>query len=244
MPHPALILASTLLFGARPIFAGVPLEGLVLPYRQVEVAAPVSSRITEMKVKEGDAVKEGQPLALLYGKLEELEVQRAKVLLERREFEAKGAKKLYENRIIPEAKALEARIDLDLARLQYETAAEQVRLRTILAPMDGVVVTRTREVGETVSTAQPLFRILDLSKVVVQIEVEPGQLATLVPGRRVRVSFPQADQQTFSEGEVVLVDPCTNAEGRVRVKVVVENPERRIRSGIKALVDLPGPSQP
>lgn len=244
MSHPTLILALNLVFVTTPICAGVPLEGLVRPYRQVEVAAPVSSHITEMKVKEGDAVKEGQPLALLYGKLEELEVQRAKVLLERREFEAKGAKRLYENRIIPEAKALEARIDLDLARLQYETAAEQVRLRTILAPMDGVVVMRTREVGETISIAQPLFRILDLSKVLVQIEVAPGQLATLEPGHRVRVSFLQTDQKTYSEGEVVLVDPCADAEGLVRVKVLVENPDRRIRSGIKALVELPGSIQP
>lgn len=244
MSNPALILASALVLGSGPARAALPVEGLVLPFRQVEVAAPVSSRITEMKVKEGEAVKEGQSLALLYGKLEELEAQRAKVLLERREFEAKGARKLYESRVIPEARALEARIDLDLARLQYETAVEQVRLRTILAPMDGIVVTRTHDAGETVTTAQPLFRILDLSKVVVQVEVEPRQLAALLPGQRVRVSFPLAAQPMIAEGEVILVDPCAGAEGRVRVKVLVENPERRIRSGIRAVVELPTPSQP
>lgn len=244
MSNPALILVAALVLGSGPARAALPVEGLVLPVRQVEVAAPVSSRISEMKVKEGEAVKEGQPLALLYGKLEELEAQRAKVLLERREFEAKGARKLYESRVIPEARALEARIDLDLARLQYETAVEQVRLRTILAPMDGIVVTRTHDAGETVSTAQPLFRILDLSKVVVQVEVEPRQLAALLPGHRVRVSFPLAAQPTVAEGEVILVDPCTGAEGRVRVKVLVENPELRIRSGIRAVVELPTPPQP
>ncbi len=240
MSNPALILASALVLGSGPVRAALPVEGLVLPYRQVEVVAPVSSRIAEMKVQEGEAVKEGQSLALLYGKLEELEAQRAKVLLERREFEAKGARKLYESRVIPEARALEARIDLDLARLQYETAVEQVRLRTILAPMDGIVVTRTHDAGETVTTAQPLFRILDLSKVVIQVEVEPRQLAALQPGLRVRVSFPLAAQPTVAEGEVILVDPCAGAEGRVRVKVLVANPERRIRSGIRAVVELPG----
>ncbi|MBK8789021.1 MAG: efflux RND transporter periplasmic adaptor subunit [Geothrix sp.] len=244
MSNPALIFVSALLLGSGPARAALPVEGLVLPFRQVEVAAPVSSRITDMKVKEGEAVKEGQSLALLYGRLEELEAQRAKVLLERREFEAKGARKLYESRVIPEARALEARIDLDLARLQYETAVEQVRLRTILAPMDGIVVMRAHDAGEAVSTAQPLFRILDLSKVVVQVEVEPRQLAAVLPGRRVRVSFPLADQPLATEGEVILVDPCAGAEGRVRVKVLVENPERRIRSGIRAVVELPAPSQP
>lgn len=222
-----------------PLRGGSPVDGLVLPFRQVEVSAPVSSRITEMKVQEGDAVKEGQALALLYGKLEELEAQRAKVLLERREFEAKGAHKLYESRVIPEARALEARIDLDLARLQYETAAEQVRLRTVLAPMDGIVVTRAHEAGETVSTSQPLFRILDLSRVLVQVEVEPRQLTALSPGHRVKVAFPAAAQPLLAEGEVVLVDPCAGSSGKVRVKVMVENPGRRIRSGIRATVELP-----
>lgn len=151
---PSIRFLSLLLSGQVALFAGgLALEGQVLPYRQVEVSAPVSSRIVDMRVKEGETVKAGQPLALLYGKLEELEMQRAKALLERREFEAKGAKRLYDSKIIPEARALESRIDLELARLQYETAAEQVRLRTIVAPMDGIVVERYRDEGEAVSGA-------------------------------------------------------------------------------------------
>jgi RND family efflux transporter MFP subunit len=239
MTVPALLLASALILGTIPAPAGTPLEGRVLPYRQVEVSAPVSSRITEVRVQEGQTVKAGQPLALLYGKLEELEMQRAKALLERREFEAKGAKRLYDNKIIPEARALESRIDLELARLQYETAAEQVRLRTILAPMDGVVVTRYHEEGEAVAGAQPMFRLMDLSRVVVQCAASPSSLAALVPGRKVRVIVAEPGGTASAEGEVVLVDPCADAAGKVRVKVVVANPEGRIRAGLRAQVMVP-----
>ncbi len=228
-----------LLLGPLQAASGGPVEGLVLPFRQVEVSAPVSSRLVDLKVREGDQVKEGQPLAILYGKLEELEMQRAKALLERREFEAKSAKRLFDNKIIPEAKALESRIDCDLARLHYETAAEQVRLRTILSPLNGVVVTRSREEGETVSTGQALFRILDLSKVFIQFSVRPRALAILALGQKVRVSLPQAELMAV-EGEVVLVDPCADADGRVRVRVVVENAQHKIRSGLKAQVEWSG----
>jgi RND family efflux transporter MFP subunit len=238
MAKPLRALTFALCWTAFAVAEGAPLVGVVLPIRQVEVSAPVSSRIEAMKVKEGDAVKAGQPLAQLYGRLEELEMQRAKALLERREFEAKGARRLFENRIIPEAKALESRIELDLARLQYETAAEQVRLRTVLSPLDGVVVRRTHEAGEAVSAAQPLFRILDLSRVVVQVGVGPKTLANLAPGRKVRVSLLQGAEPLVVEGEVVLVDPCADAEGRVRVRVEVANPEGRIRSGFQAQVDF------
>src|SRR5512133_283758 len=201
MSFRAFLLSSTLVFAAISGTAGALLEGRVMPYRQVEVSAPVSSRITEVRVQEGQTVKAGQPLALLYGKLEELEMQRAKALLERREFEAKGAKRLYDNKRIAEARALESRIDLELARLQYETAAEQVRLRTILAPMDGVVVTRYHEEGEAVSGAQPMFRLMDLTRVVVQCATGPGSLAALTPGRKVRVLFPESGGPASAEGE-------------------------------------------
>lgn len=234
-----LLPASMLILGALPAQAGALLEGQVLPFRQVEVSAPVSSQITEMRVKEGEAVKAGQPLAMLYGRLEELEMQRAKALLERREFEAKGAKRLYDSKVIPEARALESRIDLELARLQYETAAEQVRLRTILAPMDGVVVTRYRDEGEAVSGAQPLFRLMDLSRVLIQCAADPSSLAGLVPGRKVRVLVPEAGGAARVEGEVVLVDPCADTAGKVRVRVLVPNPEGRIRAGLKAQVQVP-----
>ena len=99
-------LPAALLLGLMSPVASATVDGLVLPIRQAEVSAPVSSRILELKVREGDVVKVGQPLAILYGKPEELEMQRAKVLLERRGFEDKGAKRLYDNKIIPEAKAL------------------------------------------------------------------------------------------------------------------------------------------
>lgn len=231
------LMAILLLLGRVPALAGSPLEGLIHPVRQVEVAAPVSARLVAMKVQEGDSVKEGQPLAVLYGRLEELEMQRAKALLERREFEAKGARRLYDNRIIPESKALETRIDLDLARLQYETAEEQVRLRTILSPLSGVVVQRLREAGETILSTQPLFRIQDLSRVVVICRALPGALAEYPLGAPVAVRLSAGSGGAAFSGTVVLVDPCADEEGRVRVKVEVDNASGRIRSGLRAWVE-------
>lgn len=230
---------AALLLIVLPGGAAEPWQGQVLPYRQVELPAPVSSRVVELKVKEGEAVKTGQPLAQLYVRAEELEMQRAKTLLERREFEAKGAKRLYEGKVIPEARALEARTELELARIQYEAAAEQVRLRTLLAPIDGLVVEVRRELGEAVSASQPVFRILDLSRVYVQCAVTAEALANLLPGQKVMVQFPQAQGLQAMPGEIVLVDPCADATGCFRVKMLVENPERRIRVGFKALVEPP-----
>jgi len=219
--------------------AAAPVEGLVAPYRQATLSAPVASFIVDLKVREGDPVQAGQLLAQLYSRLEELELQRAKALLERREYEARGAKNLFDNRIIPEAKALESRLDLELARLSCETAAEQLRLRSVTAPIDGLVVEQSREVGEAVSPSQPLFRIMDLSKVFIVCGLKPEQTGRAAPGRKLTVRIPQLEGLPSFQAEVVFVAPHTDASGHFRLKLLADNPGSRIPAGLKALVELP-----
>lgn len=224
---------------ALPAPAAPTLEGTVQPYRKVEVSAHVSSHIVDLKAAEGDTVKAGQPLAQLYARLEELEMKRSKALLDRREYEAKGARSLFDNRVIPESRAMESRIDLELARLNFETAAEQVRLRTILAPIDGLVVERTRELGEAVGASQVVFRILDLSKATILCTARPDKVARLVPGQKLTVHVSIPEGMPALQAEVVLVSPCPDASGLMRLKLLVRDPAPGLRAGLKALVNLP-----
>ncbi len=237
--HRAAILCLLL---ALPMPAAQALEGTVQPYRRVEVSAPVSSHIVELKAAEGDKVKAGQPLAQLYARLEELEMKRSKALLDRREYEAKGARSLFDNRVIPESRAMESRIELELARLNYETASEQVRLRTILAPIDGLVVERTRELGEAVSASQVVFRILDLSRATIVCNARPEKVSRLVPGQKLAAHVSTPEGMTALQAEVVLVTPCPDAPGLMRLKLLVRDPAPGLRAGLKALVDLPDAS--
>ena len=51
----------------------------------------------------------------------------------------------------------------------------------VVAPIDGVVVTRNVDVGDTVDTTQPLFEVVDLTRLRVEAEVDElyaGNLAT------------------------------------------------------------------
>lgn len=215
--------------------AATPLEGPVLPYRQAVLCAAVPGRLQDLKAVEGQKVKAGEVLATLDSRLEELDMQRAKTLLERREFEAKGSKRLYESRVIPEAKALDARIELDLARTAFEAASQQVKLRSVVASMDGVVALRLHEVGESVTPAEPLFRLLDLSRLWVVVEADPSQLGLLALGRKVKVQPLPAGE--VLEGEVAFLAPEAGAEGRVRVKVRVDRPGSELKPGLRARVE-------
>lgn len=214
------------------------LDGIVLPFREVVVSAPVQSTIVSVAVREGDTVTSGQRIAQLYSKLEELDQKRAKAILEKRVFDHRGTKRLFDDKIVPEDKELEARIELELAQLQHDIAAENVRIRAITSPLDGIVVERLREAGESVTATQPLFRIIDISRVYVQFFIRAEELPHFAPGQKLTARFDALKDSRPFTGQVDFIDPRVDASsGLMRVRLLIDNPGHVIKAGMRATVD-------
>lgn len=232
-----LLLAGTCL----PLVAADParFDGIVLPFKEVVVSAPVQSTIVSVAVREGDTVTSGQRIAQLYSRLEELDLGRAKAILEKRNFDHRGMKRLFADKIVPEDKELEARIELELAQLQHDIAAENVRIRAINSPLDGIVVERLREAGESVTATQPLFRIVDISRVYVQFFISAEQLPRFSLGQRLAARFDVLKDSPSFSGQVDFIDPRVDASsGLIRVRLLIENPRQLIKAGMRASVAL------
>lgn len=243
MRLPSRLLACTLVVAGASLTlhaAGQSFEGLILPFKEVVVSAPVQSSITTIPHKEGDTIKAGETLALLYSRIEELDMLRAKAALEKKEFDNKSAANLYADKIISEDEALKNKIELDLARLQYEQAAELFLQRTIKAPISGLIVEKNREVGETVTAAQPLFRLVDINRLFVQFYVTAENAGSLHLGDTVSIRCPIVHPERVFKGTVDFIDPRVDAaSGLMRVKVLLNNPDGVIKPGLRAIVSPP-----
>lgn len=225
-------LGLTLTLASHPI-----VEGLVQPYREVVVASPVQAIIVEQPLREGAEVRRGELLAQLYDRPELLEKRRTEAALEKREFENRGAQNLFAERLISEDEALARRIELDLTRLQFELAEEQVKRRRILSPLDGIIVDRLLEEGEMATVGQELFRVVDISRVYVQLFMTLPESRAFPVGQEVNVLLPETGNLEMLEGEVVFIDPRVDpASGLLRVRVLVDNSERLAKPGIRAQV--------
>lgn len=210
------------------------LDGLVLPFREVVVASPVQSVIVQIAHREGASVKAGDVLAQLYSRIEELDMLRTKAALEKREFDFKGSNNLYADKIISQDEALKNKIELELARLQAEQATELFKQRTLLAPIDGLIVEQMREVGESVTATQPVFRLVDIAQVYVQFYIRAEELGRFALGDAVEVHYQAGDRQIMRRGKVDFIDPRVDAaSGLLRVKVLVPNPDRQIMPGLR-----------
>lgn len=216
-----------------------PFDGLVLPFKEVVVSSPVQSKIDHIFVKEGDHITLGQPLAQLESRVEELDMQRAHAAVEKKEFDFKSSKNLFNDKIVSEDEALKNKLELEQARLAYEIAAELFHERLLKAPVAGIVVEKMHEEGEAVTASQPVFRLVDISQVYVQFYIRAEDLPLIHEGDTMEVRCPVLDPHKVHRGKVDFIDPRIDAaSGLMRVKVLLPNPTGEIKAGVRAEVSL------
>lgn len=211
------------------IEAVVTATGTLNPVVLVQVGSQVSGRIEKIYVDFNSKVKKGDILAeldqsQLKAQIEQNQanyqnaiaaVERAKVSLQIAEKNYERAKSLYEKNLISsqekdqaEAAYLQAKADLvsaeaRAAQAKYQLDASKVNLSyaIIRSPIDGVVVSRNINVGQTVAAsfqAPTLFEIAnDLTKMQVQCLVDEADVGKVKEGQKVKFTVEAYPNETF-----------------------------------------------
>ncbi len=224
-------------FVSALVLCAAPWEGRVVPFRQMELPAPVTGRIEELLVQEGDAVKAGQVLGKLFSRMEALDVARCQAMLKRKDFEAGSANQLVNNKVIARSSAVTQNTELELAQIALEMAKVQLEQRSFLSPMDAIVVERLKDVGEALVQGQTVFKLADLSKVLVIAHIKPEELPLFEKGKTYRVRFPQLANGPVLKGSCVFVSPVVGDNGLIPVRLLVNNEGMRIKPGLKAVFE-------
>lgn len=214
-------------------------QGLVQAVKQVSVASPVLQEvIKEVLVDEGDVVKEGDILVQLQNAKEELLVQEAERIVENAEFVAKGAEALHKDKMGSREQMLKAQTELALAKIRRSSAEVALKEKTIRSPLDGIVVKKHKEAGESVDRVEKLIDIVNIDQVYVQFYLQPKFLQTLEEGQDLTVRFTEPVNAKFN-AKVDFIAPNIDASsGLFRVKLLIDNPEHVIKAGMKGLADF------
>ena len=162
----------------KDLVSVVSASGEVKPKKFVNVSANVSGRITELRVKEGDAVRRGQILARIDSTRYEAGEQQSAAALQAAKADLSRAdadlemsrqnferiKKMQQEKLISdqvydqadaEIKMKAAAVEAQKRRINQGEAAlasnrDDLEKTTVVAPMDGVVTSLQKEEGETV----------------------------------------------------------------------------------------------
>lgn len=228
--------------------------------RTVRIFSPFAGRVQRIFVRLGDAVRAGQPLALIASP----ELGMAQSDARKAEQDSMVAQKslarvteLHEAGVAP-TKDLQA-AQADSVRASAERARTLERLRLygaaagavdqqfrLSAPIAGVVAERNLNPGQEVrSDAQSdkgLFVISDPTRLWFMLDVAEGQIGRIKPGTEVQIGAAMLGLDTVT-GTIAniadFVDPQTRT---VKVRGTVENPGRRMKAEMYVTATLKVPA--
>jgi len=231
------IIAFSSLILAAAAYAAEP--AVIEPFKTVNVSSPVLQEIiTDIPVEEGSIVKEGDVVVQLRNERESLDVRITQKEIELRTFVARGQERLFKENMGSEEKALEAKTSLELARIQLEAKKLSLSEKTVRAPISGIVVKKFKERGESVDRVEKLVTIINIDKIYARFDLRPEKRPTVKEGQTVKVKVADLDGAEF-EGKITFVDPTNDVQGNtVRVKVLIENPEHRIKAGMRGTAEF------
>lgn len=210
-------------------------NGITEAINDVVLSSSLPGIVGSRPVREGDIVKAGQPIIELDRKLEELEEKRRKHMVDLRKTDLERTRSLFEkNSVSVSRDEMDKKIaEHAVAQVEYELAREALTRRQIVAPFNGMITALTLDVGEACQAQQPLVRLVDITKCYFIANVEARAGSSLKVGQTVPLEIEAGKEAVKMSGTVFFVSPVVDpASGLLRVKILFENPEGKVRPGV------------
>ncbi len=236
----------------------VTATGTLSAVTTVQVGSQVSGVIAQLFADFNSRVKKSQMLAAIDPTPFRQQVEQRQADVTKAKVEAANAKINYDRQLRLARSGLAPQSDVDATRSQYESANAQVqqanaamqqsltnlRYTKILSPIDGIVVDRQYDVGQTVAasfSAPTLFSIAqDLTKMQVQADVDQSDIGRIQVGQTARFTVDAYPDQEFRGRIAQIRLNATVTQNVVTYPVVIEvpNPEEKLRPKMTANVTI------
>ncbi len=240
------------------ISSSVTATGTVEPVTKVDVGTQVSGIISKLYVDYNDVVKAGQVIAEMDKVNLQAELSAANAQLATAKTEYEYQQKEYNRMKTLHDKELISDSEFDQAQYQYQssknaysqTQASYTKVKrnlsyaTITSPIDGVVISKAVEEGQTVAagfSTPTLFTIAkDLTDMQVIANVDEADIGQVKEGQRVTYTVAAYPDDVF-EGRVkqVRLQPTTTSNV-VTYEVVIgaPNPDLKVKPGLTATITI------
>lgn len=131
-----------------------------------------------------------------------------------------------------------SRTGFSSALIDYERAQLNLSHCEIRAPFAGQIGDLTVRLGQMVSAGKECCKLVDLSRIRVNVGVLESEVQHLTIGRKGMIELPALPGEKF-EGNIVTINPIIDPENKTcRVTVEMVNPDNRIKAGMFAYVKL------
>lgn len=237
--------------------AVIRLPGRTLPSQQASIYSRATGMVGERKADIGDAVKQGDVLAVIDAPEVRRSAEQARARIRQAEARAKvtaatreRARAMARNRVIAaealdqsEADAEAAQAELQAAQAELARLEELISFQTIRAPFDGIVSARRIERGDHVQADQPrggeaLFQLVRLDELLVQVFAPPQAALRIAPGQKASLAFTELPGREFPAKVVRSSRVLDNATGTMRIELLLPNPDNILPAGLTGTASI------
>jgi HlyD family secretion protein len=252
--------------------------GNVQPEVKVDVKSAVSGKVINILHRDGDSVKSGDVLARVEPDLNQAQsladvknaLSAARIRYEQAKKNYEQDHSLFESGLLAGKQNRDSETEYLAAKQEYEKTQEKYNLveksgipinqsaekfqgSNVVAPMDGVVLTKNVEIGESITSGVSsfnagtvLFTVADVSKMIVKAGVNEVDIGKVRVGMPVKVTLDAYPKVSFA-GRVDRIAPAVRLDDKVRVfdvEVRLDAQGRELRSGMTANIEMIGEKKP
>jgi len=222
----------------RDLVQSVVASGRVARPHRVDVGTQVIGTVKEVPVAEGASVKAGQLLIVLESKEVRAAEREAQATLNNARAQYERNRALNQKGFIGAAVLDDSRRALQVSRTQLDAVRAKIDYLNIRAPVDGTLIARDVERGETVQPGKVLLVLSPVGDTQLVLQIDERNLGRLKIGQEALASADAFPAQRF--GAVLgYINPGVDAQrGTVEVKLDVPRPPDYLRDDMTVSVDI------
>jgi len=215
--------------------------------RLAKIGSPITGRVSDLYVSLGDVVKKGQVLARV-NSIELTQTQltliKSSQLIGLKTKAVERAKLLFEADVISKAEMLRVENELDAVKADYRASRDQLivlgmsekaveKIETsgqinsfgdVISRFDGIIISRSINVGQIVNPQDTLFQVADLSKLWAVALIPEQQSSFIQKDEVVTIEIPALDNKKI-ETKIIFEDSIVDPQTRtVMVRAELDNP--------------------
>ena len=248
--------------------------GNVQPEVKVDVKSAVSGKVISIFHRDGDLVKRGDVLARVEPDLNQAQsladtknaLTSARIRYEQAKKNFESDHSLFLQGLLATKQHRDAETEYLSAKQEYERSNEKYNIveksgipinqspeqfqgSNVIAPMDGTVLTKNVEIGESITSGVSsfnagtvLFSIADVTKMIVKAGVNEVDIGKIRVGMPVKVTLDAYPKIAFA-GRIDRIAPAVRLEDKVRlfdVEIRLDAQGRELRSGMTANIEMTG----
>lgn len=267
--HSTKLIATLFTLLLSSIAQAATFDCLIEPTQTVDISSPVIGLLDKVNVRRGDKVRKGQALANLESSVEiasvalahyksemtaPIETATNKIEFAKRKFERR--RDMHTEHFMSAQEQDEAEAEMKLAeselklahenkliaKLEWQQQYNQLKLRTIRSPFDGVVVDQILFPGEVVEPSgqkKSILKLAQLNPLRIYVILPMPAFGKIKSGMKVAVN-PELPIGGSYTGHVNIIDRVVDAaSGTFGVFLEVPNPTLDVPAGVKCKAEFP-----